>query len=73
MREGRLAPERQRWRLQPGTICARAEALTNLATRLPPGAVSAGPGPASALAAAFWPRQAKGGGDRRGRGDATDP
>lgn len=49
MREGRLAPERQRWRLQTRTICARAEALTNLATRLPPGAVSAGPGPASAL------------------------
>lgn len=49
LREGRLAPERQRWRLQPRTICARAEALTNLATPLPPGAASAGPGPASAL------------------------
>lgn len=26
-RAGLLAPERQRWRLQPRTICARAEAL----------------------------------------------
>lgn len=49
MREGRLAPERQRWRLQPGTICARAEALTNLATPASPGSCERGARPASAL------------------------
>lgn len=64
VREGQLAPERQRWRLQPGTICAQAEALTNLATWLPPGAVSAGPGPASAL----WRRGVLAAPGERGRG-----
>lgn len=36
-REGRLAPERQRWRLQPRTICTLAEALNQPGNAASPG------------------------------------
>jgi hypothetical protein len=70
-REGRLAPGRQRWRLQPGTICERAEALTQPGNPASPGSSErAAPGPRAPFLQA-WRRSllaAPGEGrERRGR------
>lgn len=55
-REGRLAPERQRWRLQPGTICARAEALNpTWQPRFPREPPARGPGPPAPFRLALAP------------------
>ena len=56
-REGRLAPERQRWRLQPRTICTLAEALNPTWQRgFPREPGARGPGPRAPFRLALAPQ-----------------